>query len=429
MSFAVKYLPTRLKVTLRIIGLPPSDPVILVKPAGATHSSELLVDMVSCRYDRPINLYHFYNSYTKGKHVPFPGASTSGDVLDLLYVEGYDEPLGTLLHTMDNRAIERLAQPWAKDLDKLMKLFPTSTRVTVRYKGIAKLGQFHPNGTFSYIGGNLDAIGLSPSAFVEATAGRDFDNPFDYIFVQIDPDHNLDQSLSVYLQEDQTMKDAAASLMKLLDSDPAVTVVTATATAATAAKKIPTPSPTVSQKQREAEKEDLKRLLDSPMFVRVCGSIDGSYGSICATLEVDGTFSREDPETEVTFTGLHSLELVWHFNCTPAMGRAVLPIDPETSLSHIFFLDDYEKSLAGYVEEFYEDMPALVLIAPIEPIPSPSSSGVTQVTQSPQSLLAIAKARTQELQAELELFQQIVAQKAINKQLEQELERIKASMI
>ena len=56
MSFAVKYLPTRLKVTLRIIGLPPSDPVILVKPAGATHSSELLVDMVSCRYDRPIDL-------------------------------------------------------------------------------------------------------------------------------------------------------------------------------------------------------------------------------------------------------------------------------------------------------------------------------------------------------------------------------------
>jgi len=425
MSYAVKYLPTRLKVTLRIVGLPASDPVILVKPAGATHSSELLVDMVSCRYDKPINLYHFYNSYTKGKSV-FHGAGTSADVLDLLYVEGYDEPLGTLLHTMDGRAIERLAQPWAKDLDKLMKLFPTSTCVTVRYKGASKPGQFHPNGQFSYIGGNLDTIGLSPSAFVEATAGRDFDNPFDHIFVQIDK--GLDQSLSVYLQEDQKMKDAAASLMKLVDAEPTVTVVTA--------KKIPTPSPTVSQKQRDNEKEDLKRLLDSPMTVRVCGSIDGCYGAICATLEVDGTFTREDPETEVTFTGLHSLELIWHFNYTPAMGRAVIPIDPETSLTHIYFLDDYEKSLAGYVEEFYEDMPPLIPIAAIEPTPSPSSRGgihaatqVTQSIQSPQSLLAVAKARTQELQAELDLWQKIVAQKAINKQLEQELERIKASVV
>jgi len=414
-------------VTLRIVGLPPSDPVILVKPPAATHSSELLVDMRSCRYDKPINLFHFYNSCTKGKPVS-PGVGTSGDVLDLLYIEGYDEPLGTLLHTMDGRAIERLGQPWAKDLDKLMKLFPTSKRVMVRYKGIAKLGEFHPNGTFSYIGGNLDTIGLSPSAFVEATAGRDFDNPFDHIFVQVDPEHNLDQSLSVYLQEDQELKDAAASLMKLVDAEPTVTVVTA--------KKIPTPSPTVSQKQRDNEKEDLKRLLDSPMTVRVCGSIDGCYGAICATLEVDGTFTREDPETEVTFTGLHSLELIQHFNCTPAMGRAVIPIDSETSLTHIYFLDDYEKSLAGYVEEFYEDMPPLVPIAAIEPTPSPSSRGgvhaatqVTQSVQSPQSLLAVAKARTQELQAELDLWQKIVAQKNINKGLEQELERIKASVV
>jgi hypothetical protein len=391
-------------VTLRIVGLPPSDPVILVKPVGATHASELLVDMVSCRYDKPINLYHFYNSFTKGKPVS-SGARTSGDVLDLLYIEGYDEPLGTLLHTMDGRAIERLGQPWAKDLDKLMKLFPTSTRVTVRYKGSAKLGQFHPNGTFSYIGGHLDGVGLSPSAFVEIIAGCDIRNPFDYIFVQVD--ETLNQSLSVYLQEDQELKDAAASLMKLVDSAPAVAVATAA-----------TPSPAITQEQRDDEKRELKSLLDSPRTVQVRGSKDGCYGAISATLEIDGTFSYCDLD-EVLHTDLHSSELVQHFNYTPAMGGAVLPINPKTSLTHIFFDRDHEKSLADHVEEMYDEMPALIPIAPV--------TGTT-VTQSPQSLLAVAKARTQELQAELELWQKIVAQKNINKELEQELERMKASV-
>ena len=434
MSYAVKYLPTRLQVTLRITGLAPSDPVILVKPPAATHSSELLVDMRSCRYDKPINLFHFYNSYTKGTPV-FPGVGTSGDVLDLLYIEGYDEPLGTLLHTMDGRAIERLGQPWAKDLDKLMKLFPTSKRVMVRYKGIAKLGEFHPNGQFSYIGGNLDTIGLSPSAFVEATAGRDVDNPFDHIFVQIDPEHNLDQSLSVYLQEDQELKDAAASLMRLVNSYP---VPVAPVVAATVAPVAPvaattgaatTPSSPVTQEQRDNEKRDLKGLLDSPMTVQVRGSVDGCSGAISGTLEIDGTFSYCDCD-EVLHTELHSSELVQHFNYTPAMGRAVLPINPETSLSHIFFYRDYEKSLADRVEEMYDEMPPLVSIAEISSTSSPSSSGSTlTVTQSPQSLLAVAKARTQELQTELDLWQKIVAQKNINKGLEQELNKIQASVV
>jgi hypothetical protein len=346
------------------------------------------------------------------------GARTSGDVLDLLYIEGYDEPLGTLLHTMDGRAIERLGQPWAKDLDKLMKLFPTSTRVTVRYKGSAKLGQFHPNGTFSYIGGHLDGVGLSPSAFVEAAttgAGHDIRNPFDHIFVQVD--ETLNQSLSVYLQEDQELKDAAASLMKLVDSEPAVAVATE-ATAATAATTA-TPSPAITQEQRDDEKRELKSLLDSPRTVQVRGSKDGCYGAISGTLEIDGTFSYCDLD-EVLHTDLHSSELVQHFNYTPAMGGAVLPIDPETSLTHIFFDRDHEKSLADHVEEMYDEMPALIRIAPV--------TGTT-VTQSPQSLLAVAKARTQELQAELELWQKIVAQKNINKELEQELERMKASVV
>jgi hypothetical protein len=381
-----------------------------------------MVDMVSCRYDKPINLYHFYNSFTKGKLVS-SGARTSGDVLDLLYVEGYDEPLGTLLHTMDGRAIERLGQSWAKDLDKLMKLFPTSTRVTVRYKGASKPGQFHPNGTFSYIGGSLDGVGLSPSAFVEIIAGCDIRNPFDHIFVQVD--ETLNQSLSVYLQEDQDLKDAAASLMKLVDSYPApvVDVPTATAvavaTAATTATTTATAVVSVTQEQRDNEKRELKSLLDSPRTVQVRGSKDGCYGAISATLEIDGTFSYCDLD-EVLHTDLHSSELVQHFNYTPAMGGAVLPINPETSLTHIFFDRDHEKSLADHVKEIYDEMPALIPIAPV--------TGTT-VTQSPQSLLAVAKARTQELQAELELWQKIVAQKNINKELEQELNKIKASVV
>jgi hypothetical protein len=432
MSYAVKYLPNRLKVTLRIVGLPPSDPVILVKPPAATHSAELLVDMQSCRYNKSINLYHFYNSYTKGRPV-FPGVATSGDVLDLLYVEGYDEPLGTLLHTMDNRAIERLGQPWAKDLETLIKLFPKGRRVMVRYKGIAKLGQFHPNGHFSYIGGNLDTVGLSPTAFVEAAigtaAGREIESPFDHIFVQIDPEHNLDQSLSAYLQEHQKVKDNTAPLMNFVDSYSAVVdQLLATAATAAAAATATTVTVSVTQEQRDNEKRDLRGLLDSPMTVQVRGSKDGCSGAISGTLEIDGTFSYCDCD-EVLHMDLHSSELVQHFNYTPAMGGAVLPINPETSLSHIFFYRDCEKTLADRVEEMYDEMPPLVSIAEISSTPSPSSSGITQATQSPQSLLAVAKARTQELQGEIELFQQIVAQKNINKGLEQELERIKASVV
>jgi hypothetical protein len=82
------------------------------------------------------------------------------------------------------------------------------------------------------------------------------------------------------------------------------------------------------------------------------------------------------------------------------------------------------------VEEMYDEMPPLVSIAEISSTSSPSSSGSTlTVTQSPQSLLAVAKARTQELQTELDLWQKIVAQKNINKELEQELEKIKASLV
>ena len=331
MSFAVKYLPPRLRVTLRIGDLLPSDPVILVRPQAATHSSELLVDMVSCRYSGSINLVHFYNIYRKARHSR-SGVSHSGDVLDHLYVEGYNEPLGMLLHTLDNRAIERLGQSWAKDLEKLMKLFPKGTRVTVRYKGAARSGDFHPNGTFSYA-----ATGLTPAAFVEVVAGVEVNNPFDHIFVQID--ETLDQSLSVVLQEEQ--KDTA----------------TATATA------------TVSNEQRDTESGELKGLLNCAMPVQV----RHKGATIHAILDIDGTFSYWEPSADVRIIKLHSSELIEHFNYQAQMGAAILPIVTDRSLDYIFFYRDGAKSLTDHVQEMYEQMPALI---EIPKIPSGSVGGL-----------------------------------------------------
>ena len=333
MSFAVKYLPPRLRVTLRIGDLSPSDPVILVRPAAATHSSELLVDMVSCRYSGSINLVHFYNIYRKARHSR-SGISHSGDVLDHLYVEGYNEPLGMLLHTLDNRAIERLGQSWAKDLEKLMKIFPKGTRVTVRYKGVSRSGDFHPNGQFSYA-----ATGLTPAAFVEVVAGVEVNNPFDHIFVQID--ETLDQSLSVVLQEEQ--KDTATA--------------------------------TVSDEQRDTESGELKGLLNCAMPVQV----RHKGATIDANLDIDGTFSYWEPSADVLIIKLHSSELIEHFNYQAQMGAAILPIVTDRSLDYIFFYRDGAKSLTDHVQEMYEQMPALI---EIPKIPSGSVGGSVNATHA-----------------------------------------------
>jgi len=69
-------------------------------------------------------------------------------------------------------------------------------------------------------------------------------------------------------------------------------------------------------------------------------------------LHSDGTFSYDDGE--VGFYGLHSSELVWYHTRTNS---------PE-ALQQIYFLSQPDKSLALYVEEFYEDMPALVESGP-----------------------------------------------------------------
>ena len=156
--------------------------------------------------------------------------------------------------------------------------------------------------------------------------------------------------------------------------------------------------PRIPETLKRQEQAELSALLDSPMKVLI--KVDG-HPAKEAELHSDGTFSYDDGE--VGFYGLHSAELVWYYTRTTSA----------EALQQIYFLSQPDKSLAHYVEEFYEDMPGLVTSEPRPPL---------------HLLMARLEDKEALLQKQLREMAAIEAKRLVVADLEQQVRTMKARL-
>jgi hypothetical protein len=181
--------------------------------------------------------------------------------------------------------------------------------------------------------------------------------------------------------------------------------------------KVVEPCPTIPEAFRAEERANLKAL-DRIGSVK----LELASVSLSAHLESNGTFTYDDGE--VGFSALNSFELLWHLHQhkmgVPSDAKHLLwglesrlQMDPNYALRRIFFRPYEFKSLAELIEEVYKDMPPLV------PVPVP-------VSPSYEALLGRLETREKDLEAEIQVLEEVVRRQAHIQTLVSKRDELKA---
>jgi hypothetical protein len=163
--------------------------------------------------------------------------------------------------------------------------------------------------------------------------------------------------------------------------------------------KVLEPCPTIPEAFRAEEKANLKALDRRGPVKLELASV-----SLSARLESDGTFTYDDGE--IGFSALNSFELLWHLHQhklgVPSDAKHLLwgletrlAQDPNYALRCIFFRPYEFKSLAELIDEEFKDMPALIPVA-----------------SSYEALLGRLETREKDLEAEIQVLEEVVRRQA-----------------
>ena len=180
--------------------------------------------------------------------------------------------------------------------------------------------------------------------------------------------------------------------------------------------KVLEPCPTIPEAFRAEERAHLKALDRIGMVKLELASV-----SLSAHLESNGTFTYDDGE--VGFSALNSFELLWHLNQhkmgVPSDAKHLLSglesrlqIDPNYALRCIFFRPYEFKSLAELIEEEFKDMPPLIPVAP-----------------SYEALLGRLAIREKDLEAEIQVLEEVVRRQAHIQTLVSRRDELKALVV
>jgi len=173
------------------------------------------------------------------------------------------------------------------------------------------------------------------------------------------------------------------------------------------------PCPTIPEAFRANEQVHLKALDRRGPVKLELASV-----SLSARLESDGTFTYDDGE--IGFSALNSFELMWHLNQhkmgIPSDAKHLLwgletrlAQDPNYALRCIFFRPYEFKSLAELVDEEFKDMPALV--------------------PSYEALLGRLETREKDLEAEIQVLEEVVRRQAHIQTLIAKRDELKAMIV
>lgn len=465
MSSGFEHFPPRIPVTFRVNSYSPIK-LTLLRPEWTKTADDLRLIIPECTQSQSLLLaYKWYMKQFNDVCRPEPPPiADNRDVLRYLFVAGYTLSLDALLSTVSDTEISRFGEhpdlteaELVAEKDLLRKYVPDGTRVIARVSNTPQMGWIQ-DGRFMTKGSQM----VHSSVFAFWAGMSAVANPHDVIWINKSPEICEPQTLTEYLKDAQKAQaqpkksenevvypcavadeyarlsaaistpwatpDGIAALAKLTSTSAATSTATSTSTS-TATAKASIQRPVIHPAKQTEQQDELKGLVCCSTRVQ----IQHNGLSMDAILEPNGTFScgRDDD--------IHAAELLWRFNERIAQLDAEDVIVTDKPLEHITYSCSPSRSIAMSLRDRY----SLKNCIASTPTPTPTSTStstpttaatsaietlVTQIQFTPQQLLAKATARTAELQAELNLWRQIVSQHKINKDLENQLEHIKASL-